>query len=167
MFKLKAMTRWSDLRRRLPGARWPVGAGLAGAALLTAALAGGCGSATGGYGAAAASAPTVQVSLVEFRITPSVTTVPAGQVTFAVRNQGRVAHEMVIVQTDAAPNMLKLDADGDADESGNGPKIGEVDDVGPGKTASETFTLKPGHYVLFCNQPGHYQMGMATALDVT
>ncbi|HUY99823.1 MAG TPA: cupredoxin domain-containing protein [Thermomicrobiaceae bacterium] len=135
--------------------------------LLLIALAGACGTTSGSYGAAASTAPAVRVSLVEFRITPSVTSVPAGPVTFVVSNQGAVTHEMVIVQTDSAPDRLKLSADGDADEDDNGLKVGEVDDVAPGKSATETFRLKSGHYVLFCNQPGHYRMGMATALNVT
>jgi len=118
--------------------------------LLLIALAGACGTTSGSYGAAASTAPAVRVSLVEFRITPSVTSVPAGPVTFVVSNQGAVTHEMVIVQTDSAPDRLKLSAD-----------------VAPGKSATETFRLKSGHYVLFCNQPGHYRMGMATALNVT
>lgn len=43
--------------------------------------------------------------------------------------------------------------------------IGEVEDIVPGKRMS--FKLTPGHDALICNQPGHYEAGIHTALVVT
>ena len=30
-----------------------------------------------------------------------------------------------------------------------------------------TVDLEPGHYVLFCNLPGHYRLGMRSDFEVT
>jgi len=45
-------------------------------------------------------------------------------------------------------------------------RLGEIPDLAPGKTGTLTVDLKPGSYVLFCNQPGHYHDGMSTVLTV-
>ena len=37
----------------------------------------------------------------------------------------------------------------------------------PGATKTITIDLKPGHYVLFCNLPGHYAAGMHQDFWVT
>jgi uncharacterized cupredoxin-like copper-binding protein len=45
--------------------------------------------------------------------------------------------------------------------------IKELDDLKPGKDGTLTLNLKPGHYVVFCNEPGHFQAGMRAELTVT
>jgi len=45
-------------------------------------------------------------------------------------------------------------------------RLGEIADLAPGKSGKLTLTLKSGTYVLFCNEPGHYQDGMFTRLTV-
>jgi uncharacterized cupredoxin-like copper-binding protein len=45
--------------------------------------------------------------------------------------------------------------------------VGEVADLAPGKTKRLTLRLKPGHYDLICNMPGHYMAGMHTGLTVS
>ena len=45
--------------------------------------------------------------------------------------------------------------------------IKELGDLEPGKSGALTMTLKPGHYVLFCNEPGHFKAGMYAELVVT
>ena len=52
---------------------------------------------------------------------------------------------------------------GRADESGN---VGETGDLAVGKTKSVTLNLKPGHYALICNLPGHYKAGQHTDFRV-
>ena len=42
-----------------------------------------------------------------------------------------------------------------------------VEDIAPGKNKRVTLKLAPGRYVLICNQPGHYSMGLHTSLLVT
>ena len=54
------------------------------------------------------------------------------------------------------------------DETATGIVIGKVEqsELGPGKSASATFDLSPGKYVLICNISGHCEDGMYTAFQV-
>ena len=45
--------------------------------------------------------------------------------------------------------------------------VGEIGNIGKGKTKSKTFTLKAGKYVLVCNIAKHYQLGMRAPFTVT
>jgi uncharacterized cupredoxin-like copper-binding protein len=104
------------------------------------------------------------VTLNSFKINADQATVPAGKVTFNVTNLSSVQHEMILVRSDTPAYKLPVSGSGDASEDG---KVGEVEKfAGPNVTHKETFTLKPGHYVLFCNVPTHYQQGMHFALTV-
>jgi uncharacterized cupredoxin-like copper-binding protein len=87
---------------------------------------------------------TVQVKEVEYKITLSTHKVPHGVVTFVVKNAGRIAHNLTIQQ---------------------GGK--HTANIGPGKTAKLTVTLKKGAYTLYCSVPGHRQLGMVTKLTAT
>ncbi|MCW3016137.1 MAG: hypothetical protein JWO02_3229 [Solirubrobacterales bacterium] len=107
---------------------------------------------------------TVQVALTEYKIAASAATAPAGRVTFDASNDGVIPHELVVVKTDAtAAGLLKGSK---ADETGN---VGELDERALAVKATKTLTLdlKPGHYALICNLPGHYQGGMHTDFTVT
>ena len=53
----------------------------------------------------------------------------------------------------AAAGLLKGT---EADEAGN---VGEIGDLQPGQAKTLTLPLKPGHYALICNLPGHYKAG--------
>jgi uncharacterized cupredoxin-like copper-binding protein len=101
--------------------------------------------------------------LTEMKITGGASTVAAGKVTFAVTNAGTVAHEMVVLKTPTAAGKLATSSSGRADESGN---VGETGDMQVGATKTLTLNLKPGHYALICNLPGHYTAGMYTDLTV-
>ena len=46
-------------------------------------------------------------------------------------------------------------------------KLGEISDLKPGASGTLTLPLRPGNYVLLCNQPGHYRQGMWTKLIVS
>jgi uncharacterized cupredoxin-like copper-binding protein len=112
---------------------------------------------------------TIQATLKEWSIQISSSTVPAGKVTFQVSNQGAIEHEMVILRTDVAPTALAMNSDepGTALEDSTVVKnVGEVDEVAPGATKSDTFDLTPGKYVLICNEASHYQAGMEIAFVV-
>lgn len=113
-----------------------------------------------------AGATTVDVALAKtgtFSLTPSVSTVPSGQVTFNVTNDGTMVHEMVVVKTDQTPQQL-MQKDGTADES---TSVGEAADIPAGGSKSVTLTLPPGKYVLLCNLPGHYKGGMYATFTAT
>lgn len=111
----------------------------------------------------------VTAKLGEYDIKLDKASVPAGQVTFAVSNVGKMDHELIIIKTDLTAGKLPLGREGDPTRV-NEDKVetsGEVADIGPGKTLSGTFTLKPGKYLLICNQPGHFAAGQWIAFQVT
>lgn len=105
---------------------------------------------------------SLNVSLKEFKVLPSVDKAAAGKVTFHVRNVGTVKHEFVVIKTNKpAADLLKGNA---ADETG---KVGEIDGLNPGKGGKLALHLKPGHYALICNQPGHYKLGQHVDFTVS
>jgi uncharacterized cupredoxin-like copper-binding protein len=104
--------------------------------------------------AAPALAHKVGVSLREFSVNPTASTAAAGKVTFHVRNGGNITHEFVVVKTPKPADQLLKGAR--ADESGN---VGETGDLKAGASKTLTLNLKPGHYALICNLPGHYRAG--------
>lgn len=91
--------------------------------------------------------------------------VEAGLIRFNVFNEGAVIHELVIVRTDTAADALPVESglavEADLDV------IGEVEEVPGGESRSATFQLDAGRYLLICNVPGHYQLGMVGELIVT
>jgi uncharacterized cupredoxin-like copper-binding protein len=97
-----------------------------------------------------------------------VDTVPAGEVTFeAVNDSKSMIHEMVVspVADPSVPLPYIVDEDKvDEDAAGH---VGEVAELDPGMTGALTVTLEPGTYILYCNIPGHYILGMWTLLTVT
>ena len=112
---------------------------------------------------------TVSVALDQWSVTPTTTTVPAGKVNIKVSNDGTIAHELVVLQTDTLATDVSITSfEGEKDrinEDTSGTNVGETGDLQPGGTKTITLTLQPGHYVLLCNLPAHYGLGMHT--DVT
>jgi uncharacterized cupredoxin-like copper-binding protein len=111
--------------------------------------------------APAAVAPTpvavgrrIGVTLKEYSIAPSPAVGRAGRVRFNVRNVGSIPHEFVVLRTAKPAGSLLKGAE--ADEAGN---VGEIGDLQPGQGKSLSLSLKPGHYALICNLPGHYKAG--------
>ena len=98
-----------------------------------------------------------------FSLAPSVNSVPAGKVTFNIKNDGTMVHEMVVVKTEKTPQQL-AEPDGTANES---TSVGEAADIAGGASKSVTLKLIPGHYILLCNLPGHYKGGMYDEFNVT
>ena len=98
----------------------------------------------------------------EFSIAPAVASTAPGAVTFHVRNDGSVTHEMVVVRTDRKAGDL-ASGGARADESGS---AGETGDMAAGARKTLTLKLPAGHYVLLCNLPGHYAGGMYTDFTV-
>jgi uncharacterized cupredoxin-like copper-binding protein len=99
-------------------------------------------------------AAKIAVTLREFSVGPQPAIGRAGRVTFRVRNAGRVKHEFVVLRTAKPASGLKKGSE--ADEAGN---VGEIGDLPPGATKTLKLALKPGHYALVCNLPGHYLAG--------
>ncbi|MFO1055596.1 MAG: plastocyanin/azurin family copper-binding protein [Dongiaceae bacterium] len=100
-------------------------------------------------------------------ITPAQ--IKAGKVTFKVTNTSKdTVHELLIVKTETPPEQFQAESDDPAKiDEGRLPGVKELPhDLKPGQSASLTMTVKPGHYVLFCNQTGHFQAGMHSVLTV-
>lgn len=131
-------------------------------------LVGACGGQAASPIPTTAVGPQVRVELGEWYIRPNVPSAPAGAVTFAATILGLESHELVVIKTDLPADGLKLNASNQVDEGASGLVLGEIEpeDFGPGKAASSTLTLPSGGYVLFCNEPGHYQKGMHASLQV-
>jgi uncharacterized cupredoxin-like copper-binding protein len=90
----------------------------------------------------------------------------AGDITFHIDNQAAtVEHEFVVVQTDLASGDLPVGDDGNVPED-DVTIIDEQEALQPGDVSDLTVNLPPGHYVLMCNLPGHYLLGMHTDFTV-
>lgn len=123
-------------------------------------------TAAAGTTAATDAVTTVPVTMgtpTEFSLDLGTATIPAGKVTFTVKNGGSMVYEFVVLQTTTPGADLKV-TNGTADEAGN---IGETGDMPAGSTKTLTLTLKAGHYVVLCNLPGHYQGGMWKDMTVS
>jgi uncharacterized cupredoxin-like copper-binding protein len=117
------------------------------------ALTTGCGGGDGG-----GEEGTVEVAMgtpSEYAMTPQPTEISAGTVTFEVKNEGTLVHEMVVIKTDKG--AANLGTDGEADESG---AVDEVADLPAGESKTLELDLTAGTYALVCNLPGHYEQGM-------
>jgi uncharacterized cupredoxin-like copper-binding protein len=110
---------------------------------------------------------SVAVTETEYRITMP-TTLHAGRHTFSVKNIGTEPHELVIVRTDLAPGSLPR----------AGAKVNEASSLlhvvaasagtlQPGTTRSMTVNLPAGRYVVICDLPSHYGLGMRVGLSVS
>src|SRR4051794_19511025 len=87
--------------------------------------------------------------------------VTSGPVRFNVANKGDREHELVILRT--SKPAADLGQGREAAEPGN---VGEIQEIKATEAASKTLRLRPGHYALICNLPGHYKAGMHTDLQV-
>lgn len=111
-------------------------------------------------------APVVKVSMGapnEFSFSLGTKTVRPGQVTFEATNGGKMTHEMVVLKTPMPAAKLPMESAAKAKEIGH---VGEIPDLPAGSTKSVTLTLRPGHYTVLCNLPGHYSGGMRADLTV-
>lgn len=100
-------------------------------------------------------------------ITATPAVVKAGEVTFEATNTSKyMVHEMIVAPL-ADPNrpLPYIKADDRVDEE-KGEHLGEVSELAPGASGALRITLKPGRYLLYCNVPGHYAMGMWTEIRV-
>lgn len=115
--------------------------------------------------AAAPVSGSTTVKMSEFKFDPASFTAAAGSLKITAPNIGNAVHELVLARTNDAPDALPTNSAGEVVES-KLDTVGEIADVASGKTKSNSFDLKPGKYVYFCNIPGHYKAGMYGSLDV-
>jgi uncharacterized cupredoxin-like copper-binding protein len=118
----------------------------------------------------------VDVVLSEFIVDPAQDTAAAGEVTFALDNQGGETHEFVVVEA-ASADDLPVDDDSAFDEEAFGEDnvLGEVEEIEAGDTAELTLDLEAGDYLLLCNiveeeedgeVESHFAEGMHTTFTV-
>ena len=101
-------------------------------------------SPSGGTGA---TGQVINVQAVDFRFDPSTISVPAGKVTFHVRNGGSAEHEFEIIKNDQT--------------------VDEIEGLVPGLEKDLTVDLPAGDYLIECRLPGHLEQGMKATLTVT
>ena len=128
-----------------------------------------------GVANAASTAQTLGIKLQDSSTDPSIAhmhisldhnALKPGRVTLQAENQSKtLVHEVLIARDDGAKE-LPFDAKHDRVIEKRVRRLGEIADLAPGKTGKLTLNLKPGNYVLFCNQPGHYKDGMIAKLIV-
>jgi plastocyanin len=104
------------------------------------------GSATSAAPATPVPSGVVFVEAKEHAFTPSTITVPAGTVTFSVRNVGSEEHEFEVFKGDAV--------------------VDEIEGLVPGLTLPLTVDLAAGEYTFVCKLNGHDQLGMTGTLTV-
>jgi len=86
---------------------------------------------------------TVNVDMVEYSFKLSQTSIPSGQVTFVIKNDGAEVHNFDI----------------------NGVKSGAL--LAPGATETWTVSLPAGQYLYTCDVPFHVDRGMTGNITVT
>ena len=110
-------------------------------------------------------ARTVNATLTDSKIVLDQSTVPSGKITFNVKNGGTMIHEVVVLKTDVPADKIAPDPDEAGKMSEDGSQ-GESGDLNPTEAKTFTLDLQPGNYVLICNQPAHYLLGMHIAFIV-
>jgi uncharacterized cupredoxin-like copper-binding protein len=121
---------------------------------------------------ASAPAPAVaaapRITLTEFHVAASATTVSPGSYPFAITNSGTVPHEFLVFKSDLSPVAYPVDAGGRIDEEGPGVTLlSDGENLDPGASQSRTIDLTvPGKYLYVCNLPGHFKDGMYVEVTV-
>lgn len=107
------------------------------------------------------------ISVAPMGVRLSSQTVSAGEVRFEVTNGSKhMVHEMVVSPVKDEKTPLPYDKAGNKVDEDAAGHLGEVAELEPGKKGGLKLTLKPGRYILYCNIPGHYALGMWTLLTV-
>jgi uncharacterized cupredoxin-like copper-binding protein len=75
-------------------------------------------------------------------------------------------HEVLVVPAPPPRTLLPYDSKSNVLIEKRIHSLGEISELKPGAKGKLALSLKPGTYLLLCNQPGHYKAGMATTLVV-
>ena len=125
----------------------------------------GCSSSSSSSSAGSSDTGGVSATEKDFSIDLATSSAPAGSVTFNISNEGPSAHEFVIIKTDDAPDALPV-KDNTVEED-KIDVVDEAEDIAPSTTATLTTDLEAGSYVIICNIPTHYGLGMHAAFTVS
>jgi uncharacterized cupredoxin-like copper-binding protein len=94
--------------------------------------------------------------------------VKAGPVVFDVSNDSKtLVHEMIVVAVARPDATLPYDQKTHRVIESKIRDLGEASDLKPGEKKTLRLDLKPGYYLLICNQPDHFKSGMRTNFLVT
>lgn len=111
--------------------------------------------------------PSADLSISGMVIKTDVTKVKAGRVTLEAVNRSKgLVHEVLVIQAGSDGSQLPYDTKADTVVEKRVHPLGEISDLKPGAHGKLTLNLKPGTYILLCNQPGHYKAGMLSKLVV-
>jgi uncharacterized cupredoxin-like copper-binding protein len=135
---------------------------LASILIATAFLAAACG---GGASQTNSGGATLTATLKDNTIQLDQPSAPSGTVTFKVVNVGTVMHSLILLKTDVPHDKLALDPK-DASRVDPVGLIRETGQIGIGQTKEFSAKLAAGNYVLVCNEPAHYQIGMHLGFTV-
>ena len=122
-------------------------------------------AACGGSTSTTSSGPQeVQVTLSEYKITSSLTTFsPGTSYHFVITNNGKVAHEFMIMPMGMNMHGVSMD-----DMHKNALHM--IDSVAPGETKTFDYTFASSmmgqRFEFACHLPGHYEAGMQLPLMV-
>jgi uncharacterized cupredoxin-like copper-binding protein len=95
-------------------------------------------------------------------------TIKAWPVVFDVANDSKtLVHEMIVVEVARPNSPLPYDEKTNRVIESKIRDLGEASDLDPGQTKTLRLVLRPGNYLLICNQADHFKSGMRTDLVVT
>jgi len=129
---------------------------------LTVGVAAACGSAAS---SASAGSAAVTVTLTDQAVKLDQPSVASGTVTFKVVNSGTVVHSLVLLKTDVAHDKIPPDPK-DASKADQTGALRETGQIPVGQTREFSVKLAAGSYVLVCNEPAHYLVGMHSPFTV-
>jgi uncharacterized cupredoxin-like copper-binding protein len=113
-------------------------------------------------------AGAADMSMAKMGVKVDVDTVKTGEITFDVTNDSKdTIHEMIVLPIPDPKADLPYDAASMRIDEDAANSIGEVSELEPGAKGRATLRLAPGTYMLVCNIPGHYVLGMWTLITVT
>jgi uncharacterized cupredoxin-like copper-binding protein len=112
--------------------------------------------------------PSTDSTIASMRMKLDHDSLKAGPVRFEVTNESKgLVHEMIVIKTTAPASALPYDSKSDRAIESKIKSLGEVSELQPGASGHLTLNMKPGAYLLFCNQPNHLRAGMWARFVVT
>ncbi len=109
----------------------------------------------------------ISVSLIDpdyaVEVTPVSSSAPT---TFAISNEGSLVHNLRVIRTDLDADSLPLDDSGFQVDEDQVNVVASAAELLAGESTELAVDLEAGSYVIICNIPGHYDLGMRTGFIV-
>jgi uncharacterized cupredoxin-like copper-binding protein len=109
---------------------------------------------------------TVDVTLKAGHIKLSRYKAPPGRVRLHIKNESKVKHSVIVIQTNRAQDKLPMKGN-KVDLKKAGTVRGMIPVIKGGNDGAIVMQLGKGKYVVICNMPGHYKAGEHTAFAVS